>query len=199
MTHSTAEINGQPLVKEYDDPYNKASNSVNIDINPTNEQTIKGEVDDSSKVIGDSPLFNRFGSDPDKTKQEGDDSSKVIGDSPLFNRFGSDPEKTKQEVYDSSKVIGDSQLFKKFSSDTDIEVDDLSKIGDSSPPLNMLDVVERQVMRGDGVYVDGSIQGIKVTFTADTGATRTVIHQNCSERFQIPRSHDLKGLVLWPV
>jgi hypothetical protein len=59
VTHSTAEINGQPLVKEYDDPYNKASNSVNIDINPTNEQTIKGEVDDSSKVIGDSPLFNR--------------------------------------------------------------------------------------------------------------------------------------------
>jgi hypothetical protein len=72
-------------------------------------------------------------------------------------------------------------------------------IDDSSPPLNMLDVVERQVMRGDGVYVDGSIQGIKVTFTADTGAARTVIHQNCSERFQIPRSHDLKGLVLWPV
>jgi hypothetical protein len=30
-------------------------------------------------------------------------------------------------------------------------------------------------MRSDGVYVDGSIQGIKVTFTADTGAARTVI------------------------
>jgi hypothetical protein len=56
-----------------------------------------------------------------------------------------------------------------------MEVDDLSKIGDNSPPLNMLDVVERQVMRVDGVYVDGSIQGIKVTFTADTGAARTVI------------------------
>jgi hypothetical protein len=54
-------------------------------------------------VIGDSPLFNRFGSDPDKTKQEVDDSSKVIGDSPLFNRFGSDSDKTKQEVEDSSK------------------------------------------------------------------------------------------------
>jgi hypothetical protein len=75
VTHSTAEINGQPLVEGYDDPYNKVSNSVNIDINPTNEQTIKGEVDDSSKVIVDSPLFNRFGSDPDKTKQEVDDSS----------------------------------------------------------------------------------------------------------------------------
>jgi hypothetical protein len=32
VTHSTAEINGQLLVKEYDDTYNKASNSVNIDI-----------------------------------------------------------------------------------------------------------------------------------------------------------------------
>jgi hypothetical protein len=32
----------------------------------------------------------------------------------------------------------------------------------------ILDVVGRQVMRSDGVYVDGSIQGIKVTFTADT-------------------------------
>jgi hypothetical protein len=56
-----------------------------------------------------------------------------------------------------------------------MEVDDLSKIGDNSPPLKLLDVVERQVMRSDGVYVDGSIQGIKVTFTADTGAARTVI------------------------
>ena len=148
MTHSTAEINGQLLVKGNDDPYNKASNSVNIDINPTNEQTIKGEVDDSSKVIGDSPLFNRFGSDPDKIKQEAEDSSKVIGDSPLF---------------------------KKFSSDTDMEVDDLSKIGDNSPPLKCLDVVGRQVMRSEGVYVDGSIQGINVTVTADTGAARTVI------------------------
>ena len=135
----------------------------------------KQEVDDSSKVIGDSPLFDRFGSDPDKTKQEVDDSSKVIGDSPLFNIFGSDPDKTKQEVDDSSKVIGDSPLFEKFSSDTDMEVDDLSKIGDNSPPLKFLDVVGRQVMRSDGVYVDGSIQGIKVTFTADTGAARTVI------------------------
>ena len=148
MTHSTAGINGQPLVKGNDDLYNKASNSVNIDINPTNEQTIKGEVDDSSNVIDDSPLFNRFGSDPDKTKQEVDDSSKVIGDSPLF---------------------------KKFSSDTDMKVDDFSKIGDNSPPLKMFDVVGRKVMRNDGVYVDGSIQGIKVTFTADTGAARTVI------------------------
>jgi hypothetical protein len=101
--------------------------------------------------------------------------SNVIGDSPLFNRFGSDPDKTKQEVDDSSKVIGDSPLFEKFSSDTDMEVDDLSKIGDNSPPLKFLDVVGRQVMRSDGVYVDGSIQGIKVTFTADTGAARTVI------------------------
>jgi hypothetical protein len=58
--------------------------------------------------------------------------------SPLFNRFGSDPDKTKQEVDDSSKVIGDSPLFEKFSSDTDMEVDDLSKIGDNSPPLKGL-------------------------------------------------------------
>ena len=66
-------------------------------------------------------------------------------------------------------MIGDSPLFKKFRSDTDMEVDDLSKIGDNSPQLNLLDVVGRQVMRSDGIYVDGSIQGIKVTFTADTG------------------------------
>jgi hypothetical protein len=50
-----------------------------------------------------------------------------------------------------NKVIGDSPLFEKFSSDTDMEVDDLSKIGDNSPPLKFLDVVGRQVMRSDGV------------------------------------------------
>jgi hypothetical protein len=38
-----------------------------------------------------------------------------------------------------------------------------------------LDESSTSVMRSDGVYVDGSIQGIKVTFTADTGAARTVI------------------------
>jgi hypothetical protein len=43
-------------------------------------------------------------------------------------------------------------------SDTDMEVDDLSKTGDNSPPLKFLDVIGRQVMRSDGVYVDGSIQ-----------------------------------------
>ena len=38
---------------------------------------------------------------------------------------------------------------------------------DTSPP--------RQVIKSDGVYVEGVIQGMKITFTADTGAARTVV------------------------
>lgn len=36
-----------------------------IYIYPTDEQTIPREVDDSSKLVGDGPLFNRFSSDTD--------------------------------------------------------------------------------------------------------------------------------------
>jgi predicted aspartyl protease len=36
-------------------------------------------------------------------------------------------------------------------------------------------VVGRQVIKSDGVYVEGAIQGMKMTFTADTGAARTVV------------------------
>ena len=54
-------------------------------------------------------------------------------------------------------MVGDGPLLNRFSSDTDVHVDDLSTYGDNSPPLILLDAVEWQVIRSDGVYVDGSI------------------------------------------
>ncbi|VDI12962.1 Hypothetical predicted protein [Mytilus galloprovincialis] len=36
-------------------------------------------------------------------------------------------------------------------------------------------VIARQVLRSDGVYVEGHIQGSEVNFTVDTGAVRTVL------------------------
>jgi hypothetical protein len=45
---------------------------------------------------------------------------------------------------------------------------------DTSPPSPKF-VVGRQVIKSDGVYVEGAIQGMKMTFTADTGAARTVV------------------------
>ncbi|CAC5376838.1 unnamed protein product [Mytilus coruscus] len=36
-------------------------------------------------------------------------------------------------------------------------------------------VIARQVLRSDGVYVEGHIQGYEVNFTVDTGALRTVL------------------------
>ncbi|CAG2248277.1 unnamed protein product [Mytilus edulis] len=36
-------------------------------------------------------------------------------------------------------------------------------------------VIARQVLRSDGVYVEGQIQGSEVNFTVDTGAVRTVL------------------------
>lgn len=37
------------------------------------------------------------------------------------------------------------------------------------------DIIGRQVLRNDGVYIEGKIEGLKVTLTADTGAARTVV------------------------
>ena len=56
VAHSTAEINGQLLVKR---------KMMCQYIYPTDEQTIPREVDDSSKLVGDGPLLNRFSSDTD--------------------------------------------------------------------------------------------------------------------------------------
>lgn len=45
--------------------------------------------------------------------------------------------------------------------------------------------VKRQLLKADGIYVPGTVQGIKVEFTADTGAARTIL----SDRFylRLPR------------
>lgn len=37
------------------------------------------------------------------------------------------------------------------------------------------EVVSRQVIRNDGVYIRGNIERVNVTLTADTGASRTVV------------------------
>ena len=71
------------------------------------------------------------------------------------------------------------------------EVENLSVIRDNRPQHKILVteeivnrdtsapspkfVVGRQVIKSDGVYVEGAIQGMKMTFTADTGAARTVV------------------------
>ena len=35
--------------------------------------------------------------------------------------------------------------------------------------------IQRRLNRSDGVYIEGEIEGVKITFTTDTGATRTII------------------------
>ena len=39
-------------------------------------------------------------------------------------------------------------------------------------------ILGRQVSHGDGMYMEGKVQGVKVTFTADTGAARTVVSKH---------------------
>jgi len=64
VTHSTAEINGQLLVKR-----KMMFHTAKPQIQPIyDEQTIHREVYDSSKLVGDGPLIKRFGSDPDMKK-----------------------------------------------------------------------------------------------------------------------------------
>ncbi|VDI10491.1 Hypothetical predicted protein [Mytilus galloprovincialis] len=74
-----------------------------------------------------------------------------------------------QEEEKSLYVTNEKSLIPE--SDEDVEIS--SKVKDETPQSNKLDIIGRQVVLCDGVYIDGSIQGVKVTFTADTGAART--------------------------
>ncbi|CAC5386997.1 unnamed protein product [Mytilus coruscus] len=49
------------------------------------------------------------------------------------------------------------------------------------------DIIGRQILRSEGVYIKGSIENTNVVFTADTGATRTVISTKVFKK--IPRAN----------
>jgi hypothetical protein len=63
---------------------------------------------------------------------------------------------------------------------------------DTSPPSPKF-VVGRQVIKSDGVYVEGAIQGMKMTFTADTGAARTVVSAKFSIKFHFLRDQPYRS------
>ena len=46
--------------------------------------------------------------------------------------------------------------------------------------------IRRQLLKADGVYVQGAIQGIRVEFTADTGAARTIVSYKMYQK--LPRN-----------
>ena len=96
-----------------------------------------------------------------------------------------------REVDDLSKSRDNSPPTEKIF-EVNREVDDSSKVCDDSPPVEKLDVVGRQVVRSDGVYIEGTIQGMKVTFTADTGAARTVISSRVFRRIPANRKPRLE-------
>ena len=52
--------------------------------------------------------------------------------------------------------------------------------------LPSCDVIGRQVLRSDGVYVMGQVQGSEINFTVDTGAARTVLSRQAFSK--IPES-----------
>ena len=70
------------------------------------------------------------------------------------------------------------------------EVDELSVIRDNSPPVEK-SLVGRQVIKTDGVYVEGSVQGTNMTFTADTGAAKTVISVKAFHKIPVSRRPEL--------
>lgn len=96
--------------------------------------------------------------------EEGDNSSKVSDDR-LLCEMGSFEGNEK-----SQKAEGD-----KFPLVTGTKETESGSEQVGGCPSEKLEVVGRQVLRSDGVYIEGSIQGTNVTFTADTGAARTVL------------------------
>ncbi|CAC5404230.1 unnamed protein product [Mytilus coruscus] len=106
----------------------------------------------------------------------GNDWSDVTDDRSLVKQNCSQEEEKSLDVTNEKSLVPE----------IDEEVEVLSKVKDETPQSNKLDIIGRQVVRCDGVYIEGSIQGVKVTFTAESGAARTVI----STRFfkKIPQS-----------
>ncbi|CAC5368133.1 unnamed protein product [Mytilus coruscus] len=135
-------------------------------------------LDKYTKLIKE--LRNRFGNPKvvtDEVKfKGGNDSSDVTDDRSLVKK------KCSQEEEKSLDVTNEKSLVPEI--DEEIEVS--SKVKDETPQSDKLDIIGRQVVRCDGVYIEGNIQGVKVTFTADTGAARTVISTHIFKK--IPQS-----------
>ncbi|CAC5406436.1 unnamed protein product [Mytilus coruscus] len=106
----------------------------------------------------------------------GNDSSDVKDDRSLVKKNCSQEEEKSLDVTNEKSLVPE----------IDEEVEVSSKVKDETPQSNKLDIIGRQVVRCDGVYIEGSIQGVKVTFTADTGAARTVISTRIFKK--IPQS-----------
>ncbi|CAC5362425.1 unnamed protein product [Mytilus coruscus] len=106
----------------------------------------------------------------------GNDSSDVKDDRSLVQKNCSQEEEKSLDVTNEKSLVPE----------IDEEVEVSSKVKDETPQSNKLDIIGRQVVRCDGVYIEGSIQGVKVTFTADTGAARTVISTRIFKK--IPQS-----------
>ncbi|CAG2216172.1 unnamed protein product [Mytilus edulis] len=122
---------------------------------------INEEVEHSPLIRGDSPPLSH------KSEQEVEHSPLIRGDSPPLSH------KSEQEVEYSPLHRGDSPAgtcTAEVSMKSSEGLDDVQRF----PPVET-HIIGRQVLRCEGVYIQGSIEGINVTFTADTGATRTVI------------------------
>ncbi|CAG2254804.1 unnamed protein product [Mytilus edulis] len=104
---------------------------------------------------------------PVRINEEVEHSPLIRGDSPPLSH------KSEQEVEYSPLHRGDSPAgtcTAEVSMKSSEGLDDVQRF----PPVET-HIIGRQVLRCEGVYIQGSIEGIDVTFTADTGATRTVI------------------------
>ncbi|MEW8546855.1 MAG: aspartyl protease family protein, partial [Candidatus Thiodiazotropha sp.] len=55
--------------------------------------------------------------------------------------------------------------------------------------------VQRRLKRSDGVYVEGAIEGFKMTFTADTGATRSIISRRVFDKISLENRPQLRKSV----
>ncbi|CAC5423944.1 unnamed protein product [Mytilus coruscus] len=131
------------------------------------EKTSRVEFKGQNLVEESIPIDNRT---PKVINKEvkftgGNDSSDVTDDRSLVKKNCSQEEEKSLDVTNEKSLVPE----------IDEEVEVSSKVKDETPQSNKLDIIGRQVVRCDGVYVEGSIQGVKVTFTADTGAARTVI------------------------
>ncbi|CAG2245319.1 unnamed protein product [Mytilus edulis] len=138
------------------------SNSKEENISNSKEENISNSKEENISNSKEENISNSKKENISNSKKENISNSKEENISNTCNSNSKSKEETSSNSNISSVTLEDTNLV-------------CSKPILGSEQSVASNVIARQVLRSDGVYVEGHIQGSEVNFTVDTGAVRTVL------------------------
>ncbi|CAG2245320.1 unnamed protein product [Mytilus edulis] len=147
------------------------SNSKEENISNSKEENISNSKEENISNSKEENISNSKKENISNSKKENISNSKEENISNTCNSNSKSKEETSSNSNISSVTLEDTNLV-------------CSKPILGSEQSVASNVIARQVLRSDGVYVEGHIQGSEVNFTVDTGAVRTVLSVNDSCKYR---------------